>query len=213
MPWATEPWQRIHVNYCEINGQNFLLVVDSHSKWLEVLPMSSTTACATVTALRSLFTRFGLPDQVVTDNGPQFIAGVFKEFLKANMIKRTLCPPYHPSTNGLAERHVQTFESLWKKSDQTLSLQHKIANLLFCYRNTPHTTTGRSPAELFLKRAPKTRLSLVKPSLQKKIVRGQIASKSFHDGSHPQARSYDLYQNVRVRNIRGGREKWIFFVI
>ena len=114
--------------------------------------MSSTTATATVTILRSLFASFGLPDQVFTDNGPQFIAGKLYKLnisLNANTIKHTLYPPYHLSTNGLTERHVQTFESLWKKSGQTHSVQHKLANLLFYYRNTPHTTTGRSPAELF----------------------------------------------------------------
>ena len=131
--------------------------------------MSPTTASATVITLRSLFARFGLPDQVVTDNGPQFIAGVFKEFLNTNMIKHTLCPLYHPSTNGLAERHVQTFETLRKKSDQTLSLQHKVANLLFCYCNIPHTTTGRSPAELFLKRALKTSCLLLSLVSKRKL--------------------------------------------
>ncbi len=54
-PWATQPWQRVHMDYLEIKGQQFLLVVDSHSKWLEVFPMESTTASATITVVRSLF--------------------------------------------------------------------------------------------------------------------------------------------------------------
>ena len=43
-PWLTEPWQRIHADYGEVKGQQFLLVVDSHSKWMEVFPLNSTTA-------------------------------------------------------------------------------------------------------------------------------------------------------------------------
>ena len=208
-PWATEPWQRIHIDYAEVKGQSFLLVVDSHSKWLESFPMSSTTSTATINALRSLFARFGLPVQVVSDNGPQFTSEEFTSFLKKNGIKHTLCPPYHPASNGLAERHVQTFKRLLEKADKKLPLQHKVANVLFHYRNTPHTTTGKTPSELFLKRAPRTQLSLVKPSLQRKVENKQAAIKKQRDGKNPKMRSFDLYQSVRVRNVRGGKERWI----
>ena len=208
-PWATEPWQRIHLDYAEVNKQSFLLVVDSHSKWLESFPMSGTTSNMTITALRSLFARYGFPLQVVSDNGPQFISEEFTSFLKRNSIKHTLCPPYHPASNGLAERHVQTFKRLLEKSDKKLSLQHRVANVLFHYRNTPHTTTGKTPSELFLKRAPRTQLSLVKPCLQRKIELRQTSSKEQSDGLHPKMRVFDLYQSVRVRNMRGGKERWI----
>ena len=50
-PWATEPWQRIHVDFAEVKGQQFLIIVDSHSKWLEVFPMTTTTATATIMSL------------------------------------------------------------------------------------------------------------------------------------------------------------------
>ena len=88
-PWSTEPWQRIHVDYAEVKGQQFLLVVDSHSKWMEVFPMRSTTADATIEVLRALFSRYGLPLEVVSDNGPQFVAREFQTFLKMNCIKHT----------------------------------------------------------------------------------------------------------------------------
>jgi hypothetical protein len=208
-PWATEPWQRIHVDFLEITGLQYLLVVDSHSKWMEVFPMSSTTAVDTVTVMRSLFARYGLANEVVTDNGPQFIAAEFKNFLAKNSVKHTLCPPYHPASNGLAERHVQTFKHMFKKCESGTDIQHKVADVLFRYRNTPHSTTGSTPAELFLKRTPKTRLSLVKPNLQGKVEQRQASSKQHHDGRHPKMRSYDLFQRVRVRNKRGGKEKWI----
>jgi hypothetical protein len=207
-PWATEPWQRIHIDYLELAGQHFLLVVDSYSKWLEVFVMDSTTASATIIALRSLFSRFGLPVEVVSDNGPQFIAQEFKDFLARNAVKHTLCPPYHPSSNGLAERHVQTFKHMYKTSG-TQEVHHKVSDVLFRFRNTPHTTTGITPAELFLKRTPRTRLSLVKPCLQRKVEQTQERSKLYKDGPHPKTRTYDMYQPVRVKNMRGGKEKWI----
>ena len=68
-PWSTEPWQRIHIDYAEVKDQQFLLVVDGHSKWMEVFPMRSTTAEATIEVLRALFSRYGLPLELVSDNG------------------------------------------------------------------------------------------------------------------------------------------------
>jgi hypothetical protein len=208
-PWATNPWQRIHVDFAEEGGETFFIVVDSFSKWLEVVPMKSTTAADTIDVLRTLFASYGLPIEIVSDNGPQFIAKEFKNFLKNNAVKHTLCPPYHPASNGLAERNVQTFKKMFKKSVTSQTLSHRIADVLFHFRNTPHTTTGQTPAMLFLKRAPRTRLSLVKPCLQRRVEDNQSRAKAQHDGSKPKHRTFDVYQKVRVRNTRHGREKWI----
>ena len=97
---------------------------------------------------------------------------------------------------------------MFKRANK-LPWNHRIANVLLAYRNIPHSTTGRSPAELFLRRAPRTRLSLVKPSLQKRVEEGQETAKRFRDGNHPVSRSYHLYQRVIVRNTRLGKESWI----
>ncbi|CAH3017651.1 unnamed protein product, partial [Porites evermanni] len=85
------------------------------------------------------------------------------------------------------------------------SVQHRAANVLFCCRNKPHTTTDKTPTQLFLKRELRTHLSLVKPSLQ--FIKA--SSKLYRDGLHPKGQSFDLYQPVRVQNTRGGKEKWI----
>lgn len=82
--WPAMPWQRIHIDFAgPFQGQMFLIVVDSHSKWPEVLPMKKTTADATIVELRRLFSCYGLPDQLVSDNGPQFVSEKFRVFLKA----------------------------------------------------------------------------------------------------------------------------------
>ncbi len=95
----------------------FLIVVDAHLKWPEVIEMSSTTAAATVQQLRSLFAAYGLPEQLVSDNSPQFNAEEFESFLKGNRVKHIRCAPYHPSSNGLAERFVHTFTTAMKASE------------------------------------------------------------------------------------------------
>ena len=72
--------------------------------------MSSTTSLKTIEELRKLFGRYGLPKQLVTDNGPQFISSEFREFMKSNGIKHIRSAPYHPSSNGQAEWFIQTFK-------------------------------------------------------------------------------------------------------
>ena len=205
--WATRPWQRVHVDFLEIKGQQFFLLVDSYSKWLEVVPMDSTTAQATISVLNTIFSRYGFPDKIVSDNGPQFIAEDFKRFLSKNGIKQKLCPPYHPASNGLAEKHVQTFKRMYVRSTVSGNTIDKVSDLLFRYRNIPHSTTGKTPAELFLKRVPKTRLSFLKPSLQESVENRQEVAKTSKDGVNPKDRKFHLFQKVRILNLRGGGRK------
>ena len=152
--WPDRPWKQIHVDFAgPFQGYMFMVVVDAHSKWLEVFPMTSTTTEKTLEVLRNLFAAYGLPEQLVSDNGPQFTAAEFEECMKANGIKHIKSSPYHPSTNGEAERFVQTFKHALKvgRSDKG-SLLQKLARFLLTYRSTPNATTGVSPAGLFLKR-------------------------------------------------------------
>ena len=91
--------------------------------------------------------------------------------------------PYHPSSNSLAERFVQTFKYSLESSasDPACSLQQRIQNFLLSYRSTPHATTGLSPAKLFLQRELRTRLSLVRPDLTSHGTRQQNKMKLHHD--------------------------------
>lgn len=160
---------RLATDSCEKDKQYFLVLVDNHSEWLEVVHMATTTSAKTIEVLRSIFASYGLPEEVVSDNGPQFTSSEFKQFLRGNGIKETSVPVYHPASNGAAERSVQTVKSALIKQvladKQSVTLQHRLANFLLMYRSTPHTVTGVSPAGLFLKRQMRTRFSLLKPSL------------------------------------------------
>ena len=147
-----------------------MVIVDAHSKWLEVVPMSTTTTEKTLDVLRSMFARYGLPEQLVSDNGPQFVSSEFERFMKENGIKHIRTSPYHPASNGEAERFVQTFKhSLKASKNDSGSLSTKLSRFLITYRNTPSSTIGVSPAELFMKRPLRTRLDLLRPSIQKRV--------------------------------------------
>ena len=86
--WPEGPWKRIHIDFAgPFQNSMFLVIVDAYSKWLEVVPMNSTTTEKTLDVLRSMFARYGLPERVVSDNGPQFTATELEEFMRKNGVK------------------------------------------------------------------------------------------------------------------------------
>ena len=94
----------------------FLIVVDACTKWIEAIPTASATSSATIKILKTIFARFGLPELVVSDNGQCFVSEEFKSFLSTNGIKQLTSAPYHPSSNGLAERAVQVVKAGLKRN-------------------------------------------------------------------------------------------------
>ena len=145
-----------------------LVLVDAHSKWIEAHVMSAITSTLTIQCLRRTFATFGLPEVIVTDNGPSLVSEEFEAWLKRNGVRHKTSPPYHPATNGLAERAVQTLKRGVKKM-KSGTLSDKIARFLFAYRNTPHSTTGVSPAELLMGRKLRSPLDLLKPDLHFRV--------------------------------------------
>ncbi|XP_048579360.1 uncharacterized protein K02A2.6 [Nematostella vectensis] len=163
-PWAypQAPWERIHIDFAgPVDGIHFLVVVDAYSKWLEIVPMRTTTAPATIKVLHDLFARFGLPIHVVSDNGSQFTSEAFDKFMKQNGVKHTTTAPYHPKSNGQAERFVQTFKLAYEAGQGPPS--QIIADFLLKQRNTSNATTQQTPAKLMLGRNLRTRLDLLSP--------------------------------------------------
>ena len=211
--WPNRPWQRVHIDFAgPFEGKMFLLAVDAHSKWGEIHEMSQNTATKTISQLRQMFAAYGLPDQIVSDNGPQFVSDEFQEFMQANGIRHIRCSPYHPSSNGLVERFVRTFKEAMKASKHDhLPLSHRLQNFLITYRTTPHATTKESPCTLFMGRSLRTRLDLLKPRLQDTVLRKQQVQKSQHD-LHARERVMEVGNTVMVHNLRPC-EAWVPGVI
>ncbi|XP_015278794.1 PREDICTED: uncharacterized protein K02A2.6-like, partial [Gekko japonicus] len=149
---AGKPWSRLHIDLAgPVQGQMFLIVVDSFSKWLEVAPMSTTTSTAVINVLRRLIATHGLPDVLVSDNGAQFVSQEFAQFLANNGIRQITSAPFHPASNGQAERMVRTTkDALAKLTSGDWGV--KLASFLLRQHVTPCSATGRSPAELLMGR-------------------------------------------------------------
>ena len=185
-------------------GKQFLILVDAHSMWMEVKVVPSTATSYTIDKLRRIFATHGLPETIVSNNGTCFTSEEFKEFTRRNGIRHLTSAPYHPATNGLAERAVQTFKMATKKA--TTTSDSEISRFLFSYRNTLHTTTGVIPAELLLHRKPQSLLTMLRPFTTERVRKKQIQQEINHD-VHARKRAIAVDDPVFIRNFRNTGKK------
>lgn len=165
IPWTptVSAWMRLHIDYAgPVNGFHLLIIIDSYSKWVEVYKTKDMTTSFTISKLREVFCRFGLPDTLVSDNGRQFTSNEFKEFTVQNGIQHIFTAPGHPSTNGQAENFVKTVKksliASFKQNDSQ-NFDATLNRFLFDYRISKHCTTNESPSKLLLGRELKSRFS------------------------------------------------------
>ena len=136
--------------------------MDAHSKWPEVHIMKETTTAKTIDILRKMFAAFGPPEQLVTNNGPQFVSEDFAAFTKSNGIRHICCAPDHPASNGLAERFVQSLKMNLKSTlNIGLSLSQHVSNY-FVHLQEYSTCYNWSFSFLFLHRQICTWLDLLR---------------------------------------------------
>ena len=176
----------------------FLVIVDAHSKWVEIFKTNSATSETTIQCLRNTFARFGIPQTIVSDNGTSFTSQEFQDFTSSNGITHVTTAPYNPQSNGLAERMVQTFKSGMRKLTEG-TVETKLVRFLLNYRTTPHSTTRMTPAELMFGRQLRTRFYLLHPELNVKIERKQQQQKK-NFNRNVQQREFTIGDYVFVRN-------------
>lgn len=153
------------------------------------------------------FSSHGLPVILVSDNGTAFTSAEFRAFARGNRILHKFSPPLHPASNGQAEALVKVVKSgIAQRSGG--SLQTRLSRFRFKYLNTPHSTTGRTPAELMLGRPMRGILDLVHPDLSEKVERHQQAWK---DRSDRRAcdRQFRVGEEVYVTAIPQSQHRWL----
>ncbi|XP_042147460.1 uncharacterized protein K02A2.6-like [Ixodes scapularis] len=206
-PWefARNPWSRIHIDFAgPFQGKVFLLVVDAHSKWLEVIQIASMSSAAVCQRLRVLFATHGVPDTIVSDNGTAFVSQEFEEFLQRNQIRHVKVAPYHPSSNGQVERMVQETKQVLRRMEGG-DMATKLARFLLSQHILPHSTTGKSPAELLMGRRLRTALDRLHPDLQAEMVDKQEEQAL---RGRQGVREFEPREPVFIRNYLAG-PKWL----
>lgn len=164
MTWPAigEGWSRLHSDFTgPFDGQMVLVIVDSERKCIEAEPLKDARPETMVGALRSVFAKFGLPKTFLPDNGPQFVGLVFYELLACNKIQLATAP-YHPQSNGLAERVVRTIKEGLKRN-LGKDLKMRLDSFLVRYRQTLRED-GKSLAECLLDYQIRTKIDCIRPT-------------------------------------------------
>ncbi|XP_055613887.1 uncharacterized protein K02A2.6-like [Uranotaenia lowii] len=188
---ATEPFQRVHADFAgPFMDTYFFILVDSYTKWPEIKVCRSITAESTENMCREIFSTFGIPSVFVSDHGVQFTAESFQLFLKRNGIVHKMGAPYHPATNGQAERYVQTFKQKLKALKCPRSkINLELANILLTYRKMLHPSTGQSPSMMMFGRQIRSRLDLMLPKASEED-RPNLVVRQFADGDRVRVRDF-----------------------
>ncbi|XP_064642179.1 uncharacterized protein K02A2.6-like [Lineus longissimus] len=206
--WPGKPWFRLHIDFAgPYEGKMILIIADAHTKYIDAHVLNSATSLNTIGKLKATFAVHGLPHIIVSDNGSNFTSQEFRDFCKSNGIRHIFTAPYHPASNGLAERAVQTIKSGLSKSSKSQSLESRLLEVLFRYRITPHATTGMAPCELLMHRQLRSRLDLAVPDLSSSVLRGQTAMKSRHDRK-AKAREFSVDDAVFAKNFADRGLNW-----
>ena len=193
-PWMMpeKPWSRIHIDHAiNFMGSNWLIVTDAYSKYPCIHQTSSTSTKATTTLLEEDFAHFGYPHTIVSDNATTFSSAEFQEWCHYRGIKHLTGAPYHPATNGAAERLVQSFKQSLKKSK--LPPRPALQEFLMQYRRTP-LNTGFSPSQLLNGRQIRTKIDSLLPSPAHIAQERQST-----DATKSQQKEQSTVQHVRTR--------------
>jgi transposase InsO family protein len=201
VPWEPpqSPWSRVHIDFAgPIDGTWYLIMVDAYSKWPEVVALSSPTTTATISVLRRSFSEHGFPEVLVSDNGTQFTSAQFADFCARASIQHIRSPPYHPQSNGQAERFVDTFKRALLKSRGEGTTDEMIQEFLLAYRTTPNPSApeGRTPSEALMGRRLRTMHQSLIP-VEVKTKPRRTKGDKFVSGTPVYARDY-----------RPGHHKW-----
>lgn len=193
-PASNMPFERIHMDFLgPFHRKYFMVIIDSYSKWPEVFQMQNITSAATIAKLRETMSRYGLPKCIVTDNGTQFTAAEFQEFVKNNSIKHITSPVAHPQSNGQAENTVKSFKLGLQKilmSSANMDIHEAIDEYLHMYRNVQHSTTKKTPAEMMFNRKLRIRFDTL------------FDQKPLEVEKEPTKREFQVGQNVIARDYR-----------
>ena len=133
------PWARLHLDHAiNFMGTNWLVLIDAYTKYPCIHVTNSVSTKATTDLLQESFSNFGFPQTLVTDNATTFTSGEFQSWCNERGIIHLTGAPYHPATNGAAERLVQTFKQSIRKS--SLPPKQALQEFLMQYRRTPNVS-------------------------------------------------------------------------
>ncbi|XP_068684916.1 uncharacterized protein [Montipora foliosa] len=182
---VTEPFKKIAIDIVgelprSTSGYKYILtIVDYATRYPEAVPLRTTNSKAIADALIQYFSKVGIPDEIVSDEGSNFMSKLMAQLYEQLGINKIKTSIYHPQANGLVERFNGTLKAIIKKfvGEHVQAWDRYLPYLLFAYREVPCESTGYSPFELLYGRTVRGPLAIVKESwIEKKPTEGTIVS-------------------------------------
>ena len=162
-----------------------LTIVDLCSRWVEAIPMKDIYAETVCHAMLGVFTKFGFPEKILSDNGTQFRSQLTAAFTRMLQITQVFSARYHPQSNGAVERANRTVKTMLRKvvQDNEEEWDRFLPMVIFAYNETPHESTSFSPFELIFGANPRGPLD---------ILRREIITQDSKDKT-----AYEIVTNTR----------------
>ena len=197
-----QPWSRLAVDLFTLRKREYIVLTYYYSDFVEVGELSDTSASTITQFLKEQFSRHGIPDILVSDNGPQFTSHEFHQFSQVWEFQHVTSSPHHHKSNGKAESGVKVSRSLFKKALK----DGKDPWLALLDRNTPVEGIGSSPAQRLMSRRTKTlvptastlRHPHIVEGVKEKIKQKRQKAKSYHDRTAKVLPPLEVGQEVRV---------------
>ena len=183
MPLIDKPFKRAAIDLVgpigppSEDGHRYILtLVDFATRYPEAVPLKNIDTETEAEALVDIFSRLGVPEEVLSDLGTQFVSECMKEVTRLLSIKQLTTTPYHPMCNGLTEKFNGTMKSMLKRlcSEQPRQWHRYINALLFAYRGVPQESTGFSPFELLYGRAVRGPMFILKELWTKEVEEPEV---------------------------------------
>ena len=230
MPVNTPPiaWHTLGSDLFTLDGKDYLIISDYYSKYSLVELLTTTSGQKVADISRHIFASFGIPNTIISDNGPQFIGAAYQQLLRDFDITQITSSPHHPMSHGFIERQIRSVKALMRKSPQDTD------KALLMMRNTPLGPQLPSPDELLFGRRLQTNLPIktANPSnevmreyanrdvvpegrelqelnINQKVFYQDVAKKTWHPGTiigyGPEPRSYTILCESPQRPLRQNR--------
>lgn len=206
------PWQKIASDLCTYGGKEYMITIDYHSNFFEIDLLNATTSDAVIMKMKAHFARNGSPDQLVTDNGPQYSSAAFKEFAKEWQFKHDTSSPGHSQSNGAAEAAVKIAKRLLKRCHASGEDPFKA---LLNLRNTPTEGMNTSPAQRHFGRRTKSmvptaeaklRPGYINPQQEKHLKETRRIEAS--TATHKDLKTLNVGETVRIQPLRPNERVW-----
>ncbi|XP_043231405.1 uncharacterized protein K02A2.6-like isoform X5 [Amphibalanus amphitrite] len=213
VPLPQTPWSKVGIDFIGpmegggVQRRFAIVMVDYYSKWPEVAFCAHPNSESVIEFMEAVASREGYPEELVCDNGTAFTSAVFTGYLKEVGVRQIRVTPYHPRGAGAVERFNKNVKNVLQTATADgMDWKRAIREFLLSYRSTPHSTTGRSPAELLRGRQLRTKLHAAaeRRPVDDSTTRARVATQQ-----EKQKKYFDLRYGARPRDYEVG--EWVRF--